>query len=90
MTVRQIDVAGRTQNVREEAFEVEKEHWNEYKLANGDRVRIKVVVHKIFRTLDAQGNPAFSAEGDPEVVVRHQIQVSASSDIGPDAQGEAH
>ena len=89
MTVRQIDVAGRTRDVREEAFEAEKEHWNEYRLANGDRVRIKVVVHKIFRALDAQGNPAFS-EGDPEVVVRHQIQVSVSSDIGPDAQGEAH
>ncbi len=90
MTVRQIDVAGRKRNVREEAFEAEKEHWNEYRLANGDRVRVKVVVHKIFRALDAQGNPEFSAEGDPEVLVRHQTQVSASSDIGPDAQGETH
>ena len=90
MTVQQIDVAGRPRNVREEAFEVEKELWNEYKLANGDRVRIKIVVGKIFRGLDAEGNPEFTVEGDPDIVVRHQVHITASSDIGPDAQGEAH
>ena len=90
MIVRQIEVGGRTRSAREESFEADKEHWNEYTLTNGDRVRVKVVVHKIFRALDAQGMLAFTAEGDPDVIVRHQIQVSVSSDLVPDAQGEAH
>ena len=90
MAIQKIEVGGQSRNVREESFEAETELWNAYKLANGDRVRVKLVVHKIFRGLDAQGNPEFTADGDPYIVVRHQIQISASSDIGPDAQGEAH
>ena len=90
MTVRQIDVGGQSQDVREESFESGTEHWNEYNLANGERVRIKLVVHKIFRLLDAEGNPKFSAEGDPEVAVRHAIQVSASGGPEPDRRGEVH
>ena len=90
MTIRQIEVAGRQRKGREEAFEADQELWNVYKLASGDRVRIKVVVHKIFRVVDDAGNPLFTPEGDPEIIVRHQIQVSASSDIGPDVSGEAN
>ena len=88
--IRQMEVEGRTRNVREESFDADKECWNVYNLANGDTVRIKVVVHKIFRALDADGNPAFTADGDPEVVVRHQVQVSASGGPESNAEGEAH
>ena len=88
--IRQMDVDGRTRNVREESFDADKECWNEYKLANGDKVRIKVVVHKLFRALDADGNPAFTGDGDPEIVVRHQVQVSASGGPESDPAGEVH
>ena len=88
--MRTMEVGGQTKNVREETFRATKEEWDEYTLGNGDRVRIKLVVHKIYRVLDAQGNPAFTADGDPEIVVRHQAQVTASSEIGPEQQGEAH
>ena len=89
-TVRQIEVGGRTRTVREEPFEASEEHWNEYKLENGDLVRMKIVVHKIFGVLDSAGSRVFTADGDPEVVVRHQVHVSVSSALGPDAEGEPH
>ena len=88
--IRQMEVDGRIRNVREESFDADKECWNEYKLENGDKVRIKVVVHKIFRALDSDGNPAFTGDGDPEIVVRHQIQVSASDGPESNTGGEVH
>jgi len=90
MSVRQMTVGGQTKNVREETFDAEKEVWNEYRVGNGDLVRIKVVVHKIFRALDGRGQPAFTPTGDPEVVVQHQIQVTVSSELTPGAEGERH
>ena len=89
-SIRQMEIDGRTRNVREESFDADKECWNEYSLANGDNVRIKVVVHKIFRVLDEDGNPAFTADGDPEVAVRHQVQVSASGGPASNIDGEVH
>ena len=49
-----------------DAFEVEfsplREDWNAYQLADGTRVRMKVVVASVFRIIDqydAQGNPVY-------------------------------
>lgn len=89
-SIRQMEIDGQTRNVREVSFDADKECWNEYSLANGDNVRIKVVVHKIFRVLDSNGNPAFTADGDPEIAVRHQVQVSASGGPESDTDGEVH
>lgn len=88
--MRTMVIDGQTKFVREETFQATKEEWDEYTLGNGDRVRIKVVVHKILRVLDANGNPVFTNDGDPEMVVRHQVQVTVSSEIGPEQQREMH
>ena len=62
----------------EQTFEIYQENWNEYKLADGGRVRLKTTVQKIYRILDSQGNPASDPNGDPQIVVRHSTQVVAS------------
>ena len=46
------------------------EPWSEYKLEDGTFVRIKNVVIKAFRILDEDGKPAFSPDGEPQVVLR--------------------
>lgn len=90
MTVQQVQIGGQARKVREESIDSEIEHWNEYTLANGDKVRVKVLVHKIFRVLDAEGNPALTEEGDPEILVRHQIHISVSGGPEPNIDGEVH
>jgi hypothetical protein len=65
-------------DVSDEDFEIVKESWNEYKLLDGGTVRVKTSVHRIFRLLDADGKPKRTAEGDPEVLVRHQAEVVAT------------
>ena len=65
-------------SVREVPFETVREEWNEYALADGTRVRIKVTPVKFFRVLDEGGNPAFSSSGDPHIIVRHSIQIAVT------------
>jgi hypothetical protein len=62
----------------EQSFDVKREEWNEYKLRDGGSVRIKVVVQKILRILDADGKPAYTAEGDPNLIVRHSVELVTS------------
>ena len=73
----QIRVDGNLLDVREEDFEIVREDWNEYKLLDGGNVRLKTTVQRVFRVLDAQGNPKSSPDGDPEVIIRHNTQVVA-------------
>ena len=63
--------------VREEQFEIAREEWNEYRLLDGGRVRVKTSVFRIFRIVDESNTPQFTAEGDPELIVRHNTQVVA-------------
>ena len=62
----------------EQDFEIAREEWNEYRLADGGRVRVKTSVQKIFRLLDSEGKPLYSPEGDPQVLVRHVAEIVAS------------
>lgn len=59
-------------------FEVEREQWNEYKLLDGGRVRLKTSPQRIFRILDEAGNPAYTDQHDPFVIVRHNTQIVAT------------
>ncbi|HEY8768420.1 MAG TPA: hypothetical protein VIP09_14355 [Dehalococcoidia bacterium] len=61
--------------MKEEDFEIVKEDWNEYKLLDGGSVRVKTTIARIFRVLDERGNPAVTDDGDPSVVVRHNVQI---------------
>lgn len=56
-------------------FEVQKEEWDEYKLLDGGRVRLKTSALKMFRVLDTQGKPDYTPDGDPLIVVRHNTQI---------------
>ena len=75
---------------QEESFQTIREDWSEYELASGVRVRIKPVVHKIARVLDKNGKPAFQKDGDPYVLVRHQVQIVTSGEPVPDTDEEVH
>ena len=63
----------------EQQFDIGSEHWNEYRLLDGGIVRLKTTAQKIYRVLDAAGQPAFTSDGDPHVLVRHSTQVVSSS-----------
>lgn len=58
-------------------FEIKREDWNEYELADGGRVRVKTTVLKILRVLDADGKPAATPDGDPMLVVQHKSDISS-------------
>jgi len=63
----------------EQQFEIRRENWNEYQLLDGGVVRLKTTAQKIYRILDASGQPAFTAGGDPHALVRHSTQVVTSA-----------
>jgi len=62
--------AGQEVEVRDEEFDVLREEWNEYRLPDGEIVRVKTVVAKLFRALDDNGQPRVDAEGYPVVYAR--------------------
>ena len=53
------------------------EHWNEYDLEDGTRLKIKVVVNRVVRILDEDGNPATTENGDPFVCVSSNTYIDA-------------
>ena len=59
-------------------FNVQDEQWNLYPLLDGGHVRLKTTAVKIFRILDADGNPDFTPEGEPLVRVTHVTYVAAT------------
>jgi len=73
-----VKVGNQEYDAIEQQFEIGNEAWNEYRLFDGGVIRVKTSVQKIFRILDANGNPAYTADGDPHVMVRHSTQVVAS------------
>jgi hypothetical protein len=73
-----INIGGVEYNGQEVDFKIINEDWNEYELYDGGRVRLKTTAQKIVRVLDAQGKPAFTPDGDPHVLVRHNTQVVTS------------
>ena len=75
-------VAGKEYEVREESYDVIREDWAEYLMASGVRVRVKPQVVKLFRILDDNGQPAFTPQGDPFVIVRHQVVLVSSEARG--------
>lgn len=69
---------GEERDALELDFEIQAEQWNEYKLLDGGRVRLKTSAIKILRVLDTEGKPAFTPDGDPLVWVRHNTYIASS------------
>ena len=69
---------GEERDALEMDFEIQSECWNEYRLQDGSRVRVKVSAHKIYRLLDSDGQPAHTAEGDPMIWVRYGTDIVSS------------
>ena len=59
-------------------FQPVQENWNEYRLADGGVVRVRTVVHKLYRLLDAEGKPAYDQAGDPYIAMNGATLISAS------------
>ncbi len=69
---------GVTRKVEELDFDIVKEDWNEYQLADGSYLKVKTIVVKVFWVLDEQENRAYTVEGDPYLLVRSNNQIAAS------------
>jgi len=69
---------GETHKVEELDIEVVHEPWAEYKLSDGTSLKMKIIAMKAFRVLYPDGTPAYNAEGDPYIIMRHNVQLTAS------------
>lgn len=76
-----IDFHGDKVNVEEVEFTANSEPWNEYITESGERVRVKLVLQKIWRVLDENGMPAFDATGAPDFITQsHNVQTVFQSE----------
>ncbi len=69
---------GRDVNAIEVPFEIKREEWNEYELTDGGRLRVKTVVHKILKVVDEDGKQLYDNNGDPIMIARNNVIISAS------------
>lgn len=75
-TKRTINVNGQDLEVVDVSFDAAKpESWNEYELADGGRIRIKLVVTRVLQVLDPDGKPAKTPDGDRFLVVQSNNQM---------------
>ena len=70
-----VKVGDKEVEAQEVQFTVISEQWNEYAALDGGRVRAKLVVQRVFRPLDSLGKPRVTPEGDPEFIVRWNVEI---------------
>ena len=70
-----INAGGQEVDAIEVDFEIAREEWNEYKLLDGGKVRVKTTVNRIMRVVDEKGNGRNNADGTPMFVVSHKSDV---------------
>jgi hypothetical protein len=76
---------------REVEFDQVKEPWAEYVLENGIRVRVRATVRHILVGEGPDGAQLYAQNGDPQVTVNCEIQVTASAPApAPRTKGEKH
>ena len=68
-------VDGSTIKGEDVEFEVIKEGWNIYKLADGTTVKCRLVATSMVRAVDENGEYETNADGTPYVVARSNILV---------------
>lgn len=75
-TKRKININGQELEAVDVAFEATKpEAWNEYQLADGGHIRIKLSVNRVLQILDSDGKPAKNPDGDRFLVVQSSNQM---------------
>ena len=60
---------GSERNALDMDFTVKSEEWNEYSLDDDTTVRLRTSAVRVFRLMDDDGEPSFTAEGEPELFV---------------------
>ena len=75
MRPRRVQVGNQVLDGLELDFKVKSEQWSEYELLDGGTVRMKTTALRIVRVLDPNGKPAYTADGDPQLVVNHNTQI---------------
>ncbi len=71
---------GSTAYGQEVTFSVTDEQWSSYQLSDGNRLRMKNTVIKVFRIVDENGNGLYSGEGEPQYFVNATALIVASED----------
>ncbi len=68
--IRKMELPG-NQNltVTEVDFQVIREDWDEYRLSDGTKLRVKNVMMRVFMEVDDQGNIKYNEYGEPNVIV---------------------
>jgi hypothetical protein len=72
---RTINVNGDEVEVIDLDFKIRTEEWNEYDLADGGRIRVKLSVNRVMQVLDPEGKPARTPDGERFVVVQSTNQM---------------
>lgn len=73
-----VNIGGVEYDAVEVGFEIRKEDWAEYEVADGGRVRLKTTVSRIAKVVDAGGNPVPDPQGRLTYFVEHNTQVVSS------------
>ncbi|MCY3886666.1 MAG: hypothetical protein OXG19_03045 [Chloroflexi bacterium] len=73
-----INIDGQNKPAVELTFEIIKEDWCEYELADGGRIRLRSTATKIYGLIDGEDKPLRDAMGDRIVSITHATQVVAS------------
>jgi hypothetical protein len=81
MAIRKVPTAtGGEVQVRDEEFDTVAEPWSLYKLKGGGTVKIRTTALMIGRVLDEHGEPTYTPDGQPNLLISSQSQVVASED----------
>ena len=77
MANRTVKVSGKDMQAVDVDFEIGREEWNEYRLLDGGKLRVKTTVTNICRVLDQDGKPMMNeATGDPMYIISHKTDVT--------------
>jgi hypothetical protein len=71
-----IDYQGRKVEGQEMSFKAEQEGWNQYRLEDGNTVRVRVVVTDVIKTKEKAPN------GEPLVIVKSALLVNYREERG--------
>jgi hypothetical protein len=69
---------GQTRKVEQLDFDIVKEDWNEYQLADGVYLKSKTILTKVYWILDDTGKRMYTPEGDPFLIMNSANQVVAT------------